>query len=117
MTHNSHTFEMMEQVALLGQPGIDERTITMIKLATIVEEMRAHLNDEQVGVMIRAGGFALLGAGRDTTPAAVPNIVDGERVGYDVLADCTFCGEDQPIIHNDEMLDPEDYSSTGEASI
>lgn len=117
MTNNNHTFEMMQQIALLGQPGIDERSTTMIKLATIVAEMHAHLSDEQVGVMIRAGGFALLGGGCDVPTAAVPIIVDGERVGYDELADCTFCGEDQPIIHNDEMLDPEDYSLGGEASV
>ena len=39
----------------------------------------------------------------------------GVHTGYCPIGDVTYCGDDQPIIHGDETLDLEDYSSDGEA--
>lgn len=52
-----------------------------------------------------------------TQTAAVPmqawsgtlRIEEGFLVGYDPEMDCTFCGDALPTIHNDEVLDHEDY--------
>jgi hypothetical protein len=36
-------------------------------------------------------------------------IEDGLLVGYDPELDCTFCGNALPTIHNDEIVDHEQY--------